>query len=425
VHLALLAAVTAALIQILNLLYLVSALNCTLLLTSCGKQPYAFLSADSPSYVEVALQLREKGVLGASYLWRPPGYPMLIALFESLTGSVVSVLWTAPLAVAGGAAAVTWLGFALGGNVLTAAIAAVLFCIWPGSCQFQTQVLSDGTHGVAVGVAVAMTVTWIRRPTVAWMLATALAWAWVQSLRPVFFVVPLLCPLMLVGKGVARPWHQVAALSGLLCAVPLLVVASNAIHHGIATPSAVGPRTISLYAAPRLKAELGQGEFTQLRAEARARYRRLPIPERIAAQNRDAWAVISSTPSRAALSFANEIRRQLLVPARPIVKGELDTLYPAWLFVPRWLMATFWLLALVGLLVSARDQPGLVLFLGALVTWVLVTSATSHLVAGRLRYPVDVLSFALVAVAVSRSMSTGRRCLRSAWRAGIRESPVR
>ena len=60
-------------------------------------------------------------------------------------------------------------------------------------------------------------------------------------------------------------------------------------------------------------------------------------------------------------------------------------------------MRVLWWLAAVGLVIVARSRPPVALFGLALFGLLMVGAATSHLVEGRLRYPIDVMAAPLVA----------------------------
>lgn len=341
------------------------------------------------------------GPLDASYLIRGPGYPLVLAGARLAFGTELAALWLVPVLAGLAAWSVMRITRLVSGDDRAALGAGLLFVAWPASIQYAAEILTDAPHAFLAVAALAATLAWRARGGASRACGAGLAWIACQSLRPTFFFVPAVLPLVLVGGGGVSPTRRREAIGVLIASLiaPSFVVGSNWARHGVATASAIGAETVSCYAVPRLRYALGEGDFFELRDAAFARYRAIPYPERIAVERADARAVLLAHPLEALASNLRELRRQLLSPPRAYSRPEWATLYPRWTSLAGWINGAFWLLAAAGTAGRARRDPRLALFLVLSFVGVMVPAATSALIENRLRLPLDLWAMPLVALA--------------------------
>jgi hypothetical protein len=389
------AAVSALLVLVChgaNLRYLARANGCESALLLCPTEEGPWASGDLKTYHRVARDIGERGLLGASYLRRGPGYPLLLLGIERLTGHVSPVRLLGPLLAALGAGAVAWLAGRLSGRLAPALLAGPLLCLWFGAYRFTAGMGPDGMHAFLSVTALALCVEWRRseRPLLG-ALGGAL-WVAVQSLRPTFFALPLLLPALLWKRGASPRYASVSlALWLASLAVPAFVVASNRIHHGVAVPSQVLANNLACYAVSRLEHERGLGEFDAFRWSCIEHFQRMPPHERVPAQMAYARKALLEKPAESLGSFLRELRVQALYPLHVWDVPKREALYPGWMQAgPGWLLL-FWGCAAAGLAVQARRDPGLALFLALAWLLVMLPATTSHFAGDRLRFPLDVL----------------------------------
>ena len=117
--------------------------------------------------------------------------------------------------------------------------------------------------------------------------------------------------------------------------------------------------TLQCYASSRLRAELGEGRFHELRDRC-LEAKRLD-PQRTAERERD---FLLTRPVAAASSYTQEIFRQLLWPLKPYYYPRQASFYPRWWFFDQGFMTLYWLTASVGWLLLLRENPRDALFLG-------------------------------------------------------------
>ncbi len=401
-------AIAAALLHVGNLVFLSSERGCDLRTFACPPQHDPFVAPDTAGYLHAMRELREQGIFGVSTIKRPPGYPALLLVAEDLTGSPRNVLWLSAVFAGLAAAAISWLVLRASGRLSLAIVAGVAFCWWPNALQFSPMLLTDGIHGFAAVAAVAATLCWRDSESgPAAALAGAL-WLLVQSLRLTFFWLPAVLPLLLVKRGASRFYRRGSvALWAIGFLMPGFLLTSNWLHHGAATLSEIPARNLACYSVPRLQAELGQGDFYPLRRDCIRRYRHLEPAARIAAQEHAAVRFLLAHPGRALSSFMGEVVRQLTHSMRPYYKVDLRPLYRDWPVPGKWFLPAFWAAAAIGLLIWARTAPLEAAFLGLVFVGVILPAATSHLVGGRLRFPLD-LMFLPVVVAIANRFVRSR-----------------
>ncbi len=395
-----------------NLLYIANGLNCEALTLACPERTAPWSQPDTNSYLRVAEALLEKGLLETSYLSRLPGYPALLAASIRITGGATPVLWLAALLAGAAAAAIAWITFVLTDRTAAALTAVLLFSVWLNAYQFSAQLLTDAPHAFLSVVAFAATLRWRERePAGAAWLAGAL-WMAAQSLRLTFFPLAVILPLLLWKR---RPSGRYIAVSASLCLataiVPALVIASNHRHHQVWSPSFSSSANLACHAVPRLQEELGMGRFRALRKKCHERFRGMEPAEKIPAQLDHAFAFLGQRPMLAFRSFAHEIGAQTTFPIRPYAVRTTRHFYPAWMTTSRRTLGLFWLCALGGLLVIARRDRGLALFLMATFWLVMIPAGVTHLAGARLRLPLDLLFIPLVVLFVQVVVSAAASCL--------------
>lgn len=414
--LAALAALAVAL-HAANLAHLAGAFDCafpSLVCASGGDAPWP--GRDTSAYRAAAEDIRQHGVFGASWLKRIPGYPLLLLCAESVGGSDAAALWASALAAGLAAGSIGWLAWWLSGSVAAAGLAALLFCAWPNALQYTARLLTDGVHGHLAVTAVATTLCWRVTGKRAAAGAAALAWVAVQLLRPTFFAIGLLLPLLLWPRAGDRSDSRISLALGLIVfLVPVTISSGNLLRHGAALPP------VACYAAPRLEARLALAErppeervpaveralFAHLRKRCMERYR--VDPARQAASDR---RFLREHPAAGLASLARELVDQGLYPLRPYAKPGMEPLYAGWPYpaagqksAP---LALFWLVWLAGLgLVFRRDRL-LAVFLALVAALVMGPATNAHLVGARLRYPVDLLALPVV-VAAGAALATRLR----------------
>lgn len=401
-----------------NLLYLARAQGCHSAALVCPTDEGPWAAGDYHTYRSAALRIRDRGLLGASYLKRTPGYPLALLASISLSGEASPARWLGPPLAGGAAAAVAWLAAYLTGRARSALLAGLLFCAWPSAYALSPALRPDGPHACLTVAAVAATLGWRASQRAGAALLAGALWVAVQSLRPTFFPLPLLLPPLLLARGRPRRYALVSlALWLATLPVPAGVIASNWVRHGVATPSHVLTVNLACYSVPRLQEELGLGEFHALRGACWARWRGMPADRKTRAQLEEAVSFLWAHPAAAAWSFLNEISVQLTYPLRPWGSTRQASLYPDWWVWGPLLAGGFWLCAAAGMYRVTLRDPGLALFLMGAGAAVMLPAATAHLVGGRLRLPVELL-FLPVAVAALDSASGAIRRLRRASASG-------
>jgi len=408
-------ALLAVSLQAVNLWYLGNRFGCDPVRLTCPRPEAPWVTNDTDDYLEVAREILDLGVLRASYLRRTPGYPLLLAISITLFGQPFAALWIAPLMAAAAAMAVSWTALALGRRLDAAALAGALFCAWPSDYQYSPLLMTDAVHGYLAVIAFAVTVAWLRRQRASLGWLAAALWMATQSVRPTFLLLPVLLPVLLWQRHASRAYAHVSfgiwVASGIM---PLSIVASNLVNHGMPIVSIVEPETLACYAIPRMKEEMGLGTFTEIRAAAWERYGAVADPRvRVAMQRQEAWAFLQAHPLDALGSFGGELMHQLLAPLRPWYVRNLEPPYPAWLTPPRVAIHVYWIFAAVGLVTVARQQPNVALFLLIAFVAVMAPATTSHWVGARLRFPLDLLFMPVVAAFLSSLVARARRTART------------
>ncbi len=396
-----------------NLLYLARAQGCRSPLLVCPTHVGPWGAGDYHTYRSVAVRIRDRGFFETSYLKRTPGYPLVLLSALTATGETSPARWLGPPAAALAAASIGWLAFHVTGSTAAAVLAGLLFCLWPSAFQLSSALRPDGPHAFLAVTALATTVGWRVTRHLPLAGLSAGLWLAVQSLRPTFFPLPLLLPILLWLPRASPSYRRASAALWLATVlVPAFVVGSNWRTHGIATPSHVLTVNLACYSVPRLKEELGLGSFHELRRECWSRYRRRPPQEKVPAQLEEASSFFRAHPLPALRSFAHEIGAQMLHPIRPWASRQQEALYPRWAAIGSAGVGAFWLLGIAGLYAVTLRDPRLAIFLLLSAAAVMLPAATSHLVGGRLRFPLELFMLPVAvagAASIARLVGTLRR----------------
>lgn len=384
-----------------HLIYLAHSEGCRPSLLACPVSDGQWQQPDTLGYVRLARQIRVHGLGSVTYEKRPPGYPLLLAGSLALTGAVTPVLWVTVVAGMLAVAALAWLAGYLTGRRSSAVAAGLLFCVWLPVYRYGPLLLTDALHAFLAAIALATAVAWRASHGAGWAAVSAFAWVAVQSLRATFFAVAPLLVLLLIERGASR---RIRAVSASVCAatllVPTFVVASNWLHHGLASPSVKLAYAAACESGPMLKARMGHGAFRNLRRDCQLRTNHLPPRERVAAQWAEAREVLGAHPGKTAAMLAGSVWRQMTVPLRPFHTEPFRQRYPGWLWVGSAGLVLFWLCGLGGLVLLWRQQRGLVLFLVGAAVMVLVPSSLVHTADARYRFVLDLLFVPVVVVFV-------------------------
>ena len=388
-----------AVLHCTNLISIAQRFGCSVPQLACHGSTIPWVTPDTGSYRKVAADIGRRGFLHASYLHRTFGFPLMLGCAHLLFGEAATALWFIPLLAAAACIAVGWLALALTGRASAAIIASLLFLAWPNTYQFTPLLITDASHAYLAATALAATVAWIQseRPRIGCL--AGVLWAATQSIRPTFFLLPVLLPVLLWRRGRPATVARVSLAIWLASTVvPVFIVTSNYAQHGVAIVSYVEPETLACYAVPRLQEELGLASARALRSAASARYHTIAnIRERVALERREAWDVLAAYPWQALSSFRGEFVAQLLDPVSPSPYARRDETSP-WSWLPQVTIDLFWLCAALGLAVIMPRQPRVALFLLATFVAVMLPATTSHWVGGRLRLPLDLLFMPVVAV---------------------------
>ena len=424
-------AILAGALHSANLAWVASGHGCHFPSFVCPEGVAPFTGQDTSAYRAAAADIDERGLLGASWLKRIPGYPLMLLAAEHTSGTDTVALWWGPPLAALAAAAIAWLAWWLTGSVIAAAVAGGLFCLWPNAYQYSARLLTDGVHGYLVVGAVAATLCWreTRRPVAAG--AAIFTWMLAQTLRPTFFALAALLPLLLFRReAFADPRRSILRWVPIVL-VPAVLVTGNLVRHGVALPP------MACYAAPRLEAALRVDRrppaeqhpvvertlFNHLRGLCMERYERNPRAQ--AARDR---RYLRSHAGAAVANAAHEVVDQLLYPSRPYAKPGMERLYGGWSYPAAGdrsvLLGVYWALFVAGLGVVFRRDPRFALFVSLAAVLVMLPAANTHLVGARLRFPVDLLSIPVVVAFGVRVLPTLRTALRDATARARRAPPA-
>ncbi|NQZ96694.1 MAG: hypothetical protein HRU01_09305 [Myxococcales bacterium] len=402
VPLAIGAALLAAVLHGAHLVYASSAHGCAPWSLECPEDVALWSAGDYGTYRNVARAIRARGLGDASYLLRTPGYPLLLVAAEEVTGSPNGARWLGPLAAALAAAAIATLTGWISGSAGAAALSVALFVFWWSAYQLSAALQTDGLHAFGSVVAVALTMAWRVRGRVGLAVLAGLAWMLVQSLRPTFFAVALLLPLIVFVPAAGRRRHAIAgALLASTLIVPALVTAANWQRHGVAVPSLIATVNLRCYAVPRLEEELGLGVFKPRRERCLERFRGMDPAERVRIEREEASAFFAEHPFAFAASIGGEIAEQLGEPLRMTATPTQVRHYPDWMTTGSAVLFAFWLLAAAATLWIFTRQPWLGLFLVGWFALVMLPASTAHFTGGRLRFPLDLLAIPVVAAALT------------------------
>lgn len=390
----------AAVLHTGNLVHLARGLGCEPFDFACPALKSALAPPDTNSYLRVAEQIREKGFFAASYFRRLPGLPLGLLAADTLAGEPTAFAWLSPLLAAGAAAAIGWIAATLSGSIGAGLAAGLLFCLWPNAYQYGPLLITDAAHAFLAVAALAATLWWrdSERPRAAG-LAGGL-WLAAQTLRPTFLALPALLPLLVWKRAGARRYLKCSlALWIATCAVPAFVLTSNLVREGRLLPIR------GCYAVPRLKHELGLGNFDALRKECLKAFRTDTDRALEASRERE---FLLAHPQEALRSFLDEISHQTLFGLRPYYYRRLAPLYPGWMSVGTRFVGLFWLCSAVGLVMVARRDPPLALFWLLCFGLVMIPAANTTRVGGRIRFPLDLIYIPVAVLFVAKLVSRPR-----------------
>lgn len=403
-------AALAAAVQALNLLHVARAQGCDSALLRCSEGLAAFSTPDTRSYIEVGRSILHQGFLASDTTTRPAGYPLVLAASMRFFASPLPALWLNPLLAGAAAMAIAWLAVCFTGKPGAGLAAGLLFASWPNVYQWSTLLLTDTPHAFLAVCAFAATVRWRDTESPGWAFAAGVAWLATQSLRPSFLALPLLLPLLLWKKKSGRYLALSVAVWLASCIAPSFQLIQNELRHGALLP-AQAPHslaTLQCYASSRLRAELGEGRFGELRDRC-LDAKRLD-PQASAKRELD---YLLSKPGAAASSYADEIIRQLLWPLKPYYYPRQAGFHPTWWRLGSGFMALYWLAASAGWLLLLRRSPRVALFLGGVAAMILLPAGLTHAVGARIRFPLDLL---FLPVAVLAATQAGARLIRTLQR---------
>jgi hypothetical protein len=403
-----------------------SANGCLSPLLVCAARDGAWATYDTSSYVGVAEQILTHGFASASYIIRPPGYPLLLAGAIALTGEPTPAVWLAPLAAAMAAVAVVWFTFTLTQSLASTTAVAAMFLLWPTAYALTPLLLTDAVHAYVAVTAAVLTWEWRQREAPAVAVLAALFWLAAQSLRPTLLVLPVLLPVLLWKRYKTRK-SQLYAVSVWLTTflVPAFLLLSNLTNHGVLRMSALTPYVLACFSVPRVQEELGTGEFNRLRQDCWRRHHWREVVEpgdraikaELDEMNREAMEFCRRHKMASLKSFLREIEGQLLTAPAPAHFPTQRSLYPAALSrlaVSRRLgpdfMKVFWIAALVGVAIAwSRGSRNLACFGVLCGLVVMLPAGASHYVGDRLRFPMDLLAMPMVMLSIDALTRTVRR----------------
>jgi 4-amino-4-deoxy-L-arabinose transferase-like glycosyltransferase len=216
--------------------------------------PDRFSFGDSLSYWDLAQQINAGAPYryGNAYIFRTPGYPLLLAAVFRVVGNDAAVIWGRALGACFGTAAVAMV-YALAYrlfDVTTARLAAAVAAIYPGAIASSIFVLSEAPFcPLMLGQLVLMTVAWQCRrnaPAAGWSLAAGAVAGAATLMRPSWLLfTPLAALLMLLipsRLGGPRRWTlPVVMLFGLVVTMtPWWIRNYRLSGHFVATTLQVG-----------------------------------------------------------------------------------------------------------------------------------------------------------------------------------------
>jgi hypothetical protein len=375
-----------------NLTYLALSQDCSASLVRCSLRTGPWSLPDTSGYLRLSRQIRADGFGSLTFENRTPGYPALLAGSQALTGAALPALWLAiPL---GGlaAASLAWIAGLLAQRRGAALATGLLFAVWFNVHALATMLLTDALHGFLVALGLATALAWRESQRGGWALASACVWIAAQSLRLAFFPVALLLALLLFAPGASR---RSLGISAALCAatllVPIAVVSSNWMQHGLPGPSTKLAYAAACESVPQLKERLGVSTHREAREECRERQSDLSPAERVRTHTTEALHYFSAFPLETAKMLLASLRDQLLFPTRPVLRDEFAFLYPRWAVVGSHALALYWIAAFGGtLLIWRRDRRVALFILGSFML-VMLPSTLIHTAGARYRFPAELL----------------------------------
>lgn len=396
-----------------NLLYVAASVDCGFLLQRCAAADPPWHQPDSNEYLRLAKQLGKEGPNHLPVDSRSPGYPSLLFVATAITGEPAAALWLAVLAGALAAACIAWLATRWTGRPWLGVPAVLLFCLWPHVYRFSPLLITDALHAFGLVIALAATAEWRRTERPGWVLASGVAWLLVQSLRHNFFIAPALIPLLLWKSGSSPGYRRLSvALCLATVVLPSSVVLANASRHGKPIASTKLYQVMTCETIPMLKTWAGL-DFREEREKCMRRYQAMPVGRRVDQQMLEVRGIFSLYPRQYLTILLHSFLTQMSFEMRPWELKAQGLLYPAWLLVPSFVMVLYWLLAAGGLALLSRREPGLVVFLLAVVVVVMVPASFTHTAGGRLRLPLDIVFMPVVVFCVERIVGATRRSFRS------------
>lgn len=168
--------------------------------------PDGFYVPDSHQYEHLARAIVEGkyATAGRPELYRPPGYPALLAIGVALgTPTALTLALQVMLGVVTTVACFA-MGRAAGGGRL-GACAAVLYACEPGQWIHGAFILSETLFTSCLALALAAAIRYLQTPERRWIVATALLTGAAAYVRPIGYVLPAVLLLALASLEARRP----------------------------------------------------------------------------------------------------------------------------------------------------------------------------------------------------------------------------
>jgi 4-amino-4-deoxy-L-arabinose transferase-like glycosyltransferase len=283
----------------------------------------AFLAGDSPTYLTPAASLASRGAFlnlhGTPELFRPPGYPLLLAV-GCLFGHPTFFALAAQLALSAGIVAGTYtIARRLFGDGRIATVCAFAAAIEPTMLLWSVKVMTETLFTFLLVVFVLAALRALETMSPARAVAAGCVLAAAIYVKPIAYpLVPLLWLAALLARGVWRAglsWKQ--AFVFLLTCVVLLAPwhLRNARQTGYAGFSTLFDYTLYLSAGGSVSARHEQKPYSEVRGRMLHEAANEPSESvRYASMRRQGWARFASDPAAYARIHAAGMARTLLDP---------------------------------------------------------------------------------------------------------------
>lgn len=375
-----------------------------------GWRAEPLIHGDTVTYIMDAENILKQGAFSREqatpFLWEPyrtPGYPLLLAFSQQLTGSFTFTLFLAAMLAGMGAWIAVQAAAMLGCNEKGLHFAGLAMAFLPNSLGLAALLLTDAIFGYLFLVWLFLLYVGFDRPSKPVLFASILVLLLLQTIKPTLN----LGILFVTGAGFLlirkmKDWYTTILLAGLALVIPLFFASMNYRAHRVFSPSLLGVQTVREYLQVRFLSEETGQEISQATNQVRLADRQaaemLAEPESMygrlyRVQRQQVLQFLQQQPVRAAWLMFTEMIRQFAAPQEfHFVIFQNDP--PAWIRVLGSLLTLIlWGSAFIGALkLVARGciQPVILLF-GSLAFF-LITGSVSHMVGARLRFPADLLA---------------------------------